>query len=40
MMNINLGQSALTSKSNNDNLITENINRSISRAGQKYMQQK
>lgn len=38
-MNINLGQSALTSKSNNDNLITENINRSI-RAGQKYMQQK
>lgn len=38
-MNLNLGHSALTSKSNNDNLITENINRSI-RGGQKYMQQK
>ncbi len=34
-----LGHSALTAKSFNDNIITENVSRSL-RAGQKYFQQK
>lgn len=38
-MNQNLGHSALTSKSVNDNLILENISRSL-KAGQKYNTQK
>lgn len=38
-MSTPLGHSALTTKSNIDNLLSENINRSI-RIGQKYLQSK